>query len=329
MGQFPEELAHLKIPYQDIKLATNNFAQVIGSGGFGTVYKGQLPHSNTTVAVKRLDKKYGQGQVEFLKELITLANICKRSNHLVSLVGFCAEGDERILVYKYECNGSLDKHMASTDLTWEQRLRICLGAARGLKYLHYDLGESHRVVHNDVKSGNILLDENWEAKISDFGLSKICLMSPEMISLLATWAAGTPGYTDPQQVQNSTLSKESDVYSFGVVMFEVLCGKPAVINDNNEREFLSKFAKRHYEGGKIDEIIMPHLREQTTPISLQAFSRIAYRCLNESRNQRPSMIRIVEELESIKNQTVSYTLLGYSVCLRVTQVAGMVCLRVN
>lgn len=182
-----QELDRLKIPLQDIIQATNNFAEenLIGMGGFGRVYKGQLRHStnfdepSTPVAVKRLVAIYGQGRHEFIMEIIMLASY-KHSN-LVSVVGFSEDGDEKILVYKYETNGSLDKHLSSTNLTWVQRLKICLGAARGLEFLHCGVAPSHRVIHRDIKSANILLDENWEAKISDFGLSKIGPMNQESL----------------------------------------------------------------------------------------------------------------------------------------------------
>ncbi|KAJ0705080.1 putative protein kinase RLK-Pelle-CrRLK1L-1 family [Helianthus annuus] len=305
-----QDLDHLKIPFEVIRLATNNFAEDIGMGGYGKVYKGQLPHPNssgepsTTVAVKRLDMRSGQGQREFSTEINMLASY-KHSN-LVSLVGFSEDGKEKVLVYKYEVNGSLDKHLASTDLTWEQRLRICIGAARGLEYLHAGVGMGHRVLHRDIKSGNILLDENWEAKISDFGLSKIGPMN-QPITFLLTMPCGTLGYLDPQYHKTGILTKESDVYSFGVVLFEVLCGKPASAIYKYDGELLNNFVKHRYEEGKIDEIIMPSLREEKNMYSLQKFSDIAYQCLNKSRNQRPSMNHIVKELQSIECQVGSPT----------------------
>ncbi|KAJ0661456.1 putative protein kinase RLK-Pelle-LRR-I-1 family [Helianthus annuus] len=311
MAKF-QDLDHLKIPFEVIRLATNNFAEDIGNGGYGKAYKGQLPHPNssgepsTTIAVKRLDKTHGQGQPEFSTEINMLARY-KHSN-LVSLVGFSEDGDEKILVYRYEINGSLDKHLASTDLTWEQRLRICIGAACGLEYLHAGVGPGHRVLHRDIKSANILLDENWKAKISDFGFSKIGLTN-QPITFLFTRPCGTLGYVDPQYHKTGILTKESDVYSFGVVLFEVLCGKPAyeIYKYDGEECLLNNLVKRRYEEGKIDEIIMPSIREQKNMYSLQKFSDIAYQCLNESRNQRPSMNHIVKELQSIECQVGSPT----------------------
>ncbi|KAJ0906005.1 putative protein kinase RLK-Pelle-CrRLK1L-1 family [Helianthus annuus] len=314
------ELDHLKIPLEDIKLATNNFSDsnFIGQGGFGRVYKGQFPLSASTttsrstnstgrpatIAVKRLDVKGGQGQHEFLMEIAMLSSY--KHDNLVSLVGFSEEGDEKIIVYEHEVRGSLDKYLP-TDLTWVQRLQICLGAARGLNYLHDGVGEGHRVLHRDIKSSNILLDENWEAKVSDFGLSKIGPTNQEF-TFLVTTAAGTFGYVDPIYISTGVLTKESDVYSFGVVLFEVLCGRLAMIGKyEDERRFLAHLARLRYEEGKLDEIIIPSIRKQIKPNSLQTFSRIAYQCLKLERKQRPTMATIMEQLQiSLEFQIVSY-----------------------
>ncbi|KAK9062966.1 hypothetical protein SSX86_016836 [Deinandra increscens subsp. villosa] len=303
-----QQLDHLKIPLEHIKLATNNFSDSnsIGQGGFGRVYKGQLPLSitrstnpaarPTTVAIKRLDVKGGQGQHEFLMEIAMLSSY--KHGNLVSLIGFSEEGDEKIIVYEHEVRGSLDKYLAS-DLTWVQRLQICLGAARGLNYLHHGVGLGHRVLHRDIKSSNILLDENWEAKVSDFGLAKIGPTNQEF-TFLATTPAGTFGYVDPVYISTGILTKESDVYSFGVVLFEVLCGRPAMIvkyEEGDERRFLVHLARLRYEQGKLDEIIIPNIRKQIKQNSLQTFSRIAFECLKLERKQRPSMAIVLEQLQ--------------------------------
>ncbi|KAI3799830.1 hypothetical protein L1987_35134 [Smallanthus sonchifolius] len=299
-----QELDHLRIPFDDIKSATSNFANqnFLSQGGFGPVYKGQLPSStcssetDTTVAVKRLDVKGGQGENEFLMEIVMLASY--KHINLVSLLGFCDEGNEKVLVYKYEVNGSLDNHLSSTNLTWEKRVRICLGAARGLEYLHGGVGEGHRVLHRDVKSSNILLDANWEAKISDFGLSTIGPTN-QQFTFLVTNACGTFGYLDPLYVSTGVLTKESDVYSFGVVLFEVLCGRLAMIAKyDDKRRFLTGLVKFHRENGTLHNIIMPNLLEEMKPFSLQVFSNIAFQCLNEDRKQRPTMDIVAEILET-------------------------------
>ncbi|PWA54821.1 jacalin-like lectin domain-containing protein [Artemisia annua] len=299
MSTIPE-LNKLKLPLDDIISATTNFSRenYIGQGGFGAVYKGQLPPSGTVVAVKRLDSnnKSGQGQNEFLKEIVMLAR-CKHDN-LVSLVGFSDERGEKVLVYKHEVNGSLDNHLASRNLTWEQRLRICLGAARGLDYLHSGVGEGHRVIHRDIKSSNILLDANWEAKISDFGLSKVGLKNGQF-TFVVTNACGTFSYLDPLYLETGVLTKESDVYSFGVVLFEVLCGRLAMIMEyEDERRFLSGLVERRDRDNNLMQIILPDLQKQMNQKSYEIFTKIALRCLKKDRKQRPTMGLIVRELET-------------------------------
>nr|XP_043634328.1 probable serine/threonine-protein kinase PBL28 [Erigeron canadensis] len=300
-----QELDHLKIPLKDIKLATKDFSDdnFIGQGGYGRVYRGQLSLSatnsnrpTTTVAIKRLDVKGGQGQQEFLTELTMLSSY--KHDNLVSLVGFCDEDDEKIIVYEHEVRGSLDKYLATTDITWVQRILICLGAARGLNYLHSGVGEGHRVLHRDIKSSNILLDVNWEAKISDFGLSKIGPAN-QQFTFLVTNACGTLGYIDPLYATTDILTKESDVYSFGVVLFEVLCGRLAIDTKyHDERRYLSKLVKLHYKEGRLEEIIMTNLLTQMKLNSLRTFYRIAYQCLKKDRKQRPTMGILIEELQN-------------------------------
>ncbi|XP_076903587.1 receptor-like protein kinase ANXUR2 [Bidens hawaiensis] len=313
MMSLPQELDHLRIPFDDIKSATSNFdyQNFLGQGGFGPVYKGRLPSSTrscepgTDVAVKRLDVKGGCREHEFLMEIVMLASY--KHHNLVSLVGFSDEGNEKVLVYKHEVNGSLDNHLSSTNLSWEQRLRIFLGAARGLEYLHGGVGVGYRVLHRDVKSSNILLDANWEAKISDFGLSKIGPTN-QQFTFLVTMACGTFGYVDPQYVNIGILTKESDVYSFGVVLFEVLCGRFAMLGEyEDERRFLSRLVKFHQEKGALQEIMMPNLLDQMDPYSLEVFSDTAFQCLNEDRKQRPTMDLVVKGLDTaLRHQLVSY-----------------------
>ncbi|XP_071704126.1 receptor-like protein kinase HERK 1 [Rutidosis leptorrhynchoides] len=177
-----KDLEHLSIPFEHIIEATKNFITIIGKGGYGPDYKGQLSLSGetklTTIAVKRLDTKIsGQGLKEFLTE-IQLPSRYKHPN-LISLLGFCNQGPEKVLIYEYAHRGSLDKylHNASQNptftLTWKQRLNICIDAARGLDHLHNHVAQHERVIHRDIKSANVLLDSNWRAMIADFGLSKL------------------------------------------------------------------------------------------------------------------------------------------------------------
>ncbi|CAH1435446.1 unnamed protein product [Lactuca virosa] len=286
---------HLKIPLEEIILATKNFDKqnFIAKGGFGSVYKGELSLFGRLieVAVKRLEPQSDQGKHEFMMEISILSSYSHEN--LVSLLGFCEEGNEKLLVYKHESRGSLDNYIQNPDLTWMQRLKISIGAARGINYLHDEVGQQHRVLHRDIKSGNILLNNEWEAKVSDFGLSKI---GPAHIqhTFVVTRVAGTLGYVDPSYYNTEVLTKEADVYSFGVVLFEILCGRLAYVKGS---ESLDVLAKSKYIDNKLDEIIIPELRKQMKLSSLNTFSAIAYQCLKPDRSERPTMAHIVEELE--------------------------------
>ncbi|XP_076909277.1 putative serine/threonine-protein kinase PBL28 [Bidens hawaiensis] len=293
-----KEFKHLKIGLRAIKSATNNFddRNYIGKGGFGKVYKGELVHSEvqTMVAVKRLDRVYGQGDLEFWKEIMMLS-LYKHEN-IIALLGFCDENGEKIIVYKYASNRSLDLYLSSADLTWIQRLKLCVGAARGLEYLHNPKETHHRILHRDIKSSNILLDENWKAKISDFGLSKLGPANQQH-TFLVSQAVGTVGYCDPLYAEMGFLTKESDVYSFGVVLHEVLCGRLCISNCKDECQPLVGLARQSFEQNKLNEIIFDQIKEQINPDSLKVFASIAYRCLKRDREERPTMTHIVKELE--------------------------------
>ncbi|PWA43948.1 serine/threonine/dual specificity protein kinase, catalytic domain-containing protein [Artemisia annua] len=273
MASFMTELKHLEIQLEDIISATNNFdeSKVIGRGGFGKVYARELSQSQSgeksLVAIKRLDRRYGQGDPEFFKEIRMLLS-CYRHENLISLLGFCKQG----------------------------RLRICIDAAKGLCFLHDPNGTQQRVLHCDVKSANILLDKNMTAKVSDFGLSK---MGPanQQYSLLITNAVGTPGYCDPLYMQTYTLTKESDVYSFGVVLFEVLCGRLCAEINNGKLVVYVPFWKKIFKEKRLDEIIFPELIPQMGPDSLKTYADIAFQCLKKSRKERPTMSLVVEKLE--------------------------------
>ncbi|KAK1440327.1 hypothetical protein QVD17_06152 [Tagetes erecta] len=291
-----EEVNHLHIPLSALSEATNGFSDLnlLGTGGFGNVYKGEsATHGN--IAIKMLDTRHGQGDHEFKTE-IALLSVYKHEN-IVSLLGFCDEDGKKILVYKYESNGSLEKHLSSTYLTWIQRLEICIDAALGLQYLHDDVGLQHRILHRDVKSSNVLLDENWKAKVSDFGLSRLGPANMEFTFLISN-VCGTLGYIDPDYLNTGYLTQKSDVYSFGVVLFEVLCGRVARDSKFKEKdhEFLVNLVKIHGGRNSLYEIIHPKLVKQMKKASLLTFSSIAYRCL-KSGNDRPTMKEVVGQLQ--------------------------------
>ncbi|KAM7461369.1 hypothetical protein LguiA_029490 [Lonicera macranthoides] len=210
--------------------ATNNFddSKVIGRGGFGLVYKGVLDNGALTVAIKRLNLVSSkQGALEFLIEIEMLPKF--RHYNLISLIGYCDDCDEMIIVYEYMTCGALAGYLYNIDrsannfvLSWVQRLKICIDATRGLEYLH----TGTNAIHRDMKSSNILLDENLTAKVSDFGMSKVGPTN-HLYSHVTTQVKGTSGYLDPEYWLTHRLTKKSDVYSFGVVMLEVLSGKAA------------------------------------------------------------------------------------------------------
>ncbi|KAM7461365.1 hypothetical protein LguiA_029486 [Lonicera macranthoides] len=285
----------------EILYATNNFddSKVIGRGGFGNVYKGVLDSGAITVAIKRLNLASSkQGAKEFLTEIEMLSKF--RHRNLISLIGYCKDRDEMILVYEYMNGGTLAGYIYKIDrgannyvLSWVQRLKICLDAARGLEYLH----TCTNVIHRDMKSSNILLDENLTAKISDFGLSK---PSPknDSCSHVSTQVKGTNGYLDPEYKKARKLTKKSDVYSFGVVLFEVLSGEAAFDFARTEQHSLAIWARHCIKEHTINEIIDPSLTSEIArPNSLDSFVKIANQSVHPISKKRPTMAKVVSSLE--------------------------------
>ncbi|RHN44453.1 putative protein kinase RLK-Pelle-CrRLK1L-1 family [Medicago truncatula] len=297
----------------EIKAATNNFddAFIIGVGGFGNVYKGCVDGS-TLVAVKRLKSGSQQGANEFMNEIELLSQL--RHIHLVSLVGYCNDDTEMILVYEFMQHGTLCEYLYGSNnepLPWRQRLEILLGAARGLNYLHAEV--KHKIIHRDVKSTNILLDEKWIAKVSDFGLSKV---GPTGISTthISTMVKGSLGYLDPEYYMFQRLTLKSDVYSFGVVLLEVLCARPPLVRnlDKNTASLVCWFKRCYEEGVAIEQIVDPFLRDSITGECLEYYCKLALSCLHDDGIQRPSMSQVVGGLEFALQLVVSEE--DYDVC---------------
>ncbi|XP_050250604.1 probable receptor-like protein kinase At5g24010 isoform X2 [Quercus robur] len=295
----------LKMPLLEVQGATHNFdsKRLVGEGGFGKVYEGSL-QNGMKVAVKRSDSKHGQGLPEFKTEILVLSRI--RHRHLVSLIGYCDEGSEMILVYEFMEKGSLREHLYDSNenssqrsakrptLTWKQRLEICIGAAKGLHYLHTCLHGG--IIHRDVKSTNILLNEHYVAKVADFGLSRSGPDDPEHFSV---GIKGSFGYVDPEYFRSFQFTDKSDVYSFGVVLLEVLCARPAILDSPKREEVnLAEWGMLwQKKGGQLEKIMDPLLVGDINPDSLRKFGETAVGCLKENGAERPTMLDVLWDLE--------------------------------
>uniref|UniRef100_A0A5B6YWU0 Protein kinase domain-containing protein n=1 Tax=Davidia involucrata TaxID=16924 RepID=A0A5B6YWU0_DAVIN len=279
----------LEYSYKDLQKATYNFTTLIGQGAFGPVYKAQMS-TGETVAVKMLATDSKQGEKEFQTEVLLLGRLHHRN--LVNLVGYCAEKGQHMLIYVYMSKGSLASHLYSEKnepLSWDLRVQIALDVARGLEYLHD--GAVPPVIHRDIKSSNILLDQSMRARVSDFGLSR-----EEMVNRHASNVRGTFGYLDPEYISTRAFTKKSDVYSFGVLLFELIAGR-------NPQQGLMEYvelAALNTEG-KVgwEEIVDSHLDGNFDQQELNDVAALAYKCVDRVPRKRPSMRDIVQVLSRI------------------------------
>ncbi|XP_019193335.1 PREDICTED: putative leucine-rich repeat receptor-like protein kinase At2g19210 isoform X2 [Ipomoea nil] len=279
------ELRNRQFTYSEILRMTNNFETVIGKGGFGTVYLGFT--EDRRVAVKMLSPSSVQGYKEFQAEASLLMNV--HHKNLTSLVGYCIEGTNLGIVYEYMANGSLDKHLSGKTphvLTWEDRIRIASDAAEGLEYLHH--GCKPPIVHRDIKTTNILLDDTLQAKLSDLGLSRV--FPAEGGTHVTTIVAGTPGYLDPE------LTEKSDVYSFGVVLLEIITGRNPLGESDNI--YVVKWVTTMLEdNGDIASIVDPRLVENFDINSAWKVVELGMACVEHDSANRPTMASVASELK--------------------------------
>ncbi|XP_062186344.1 nodulation receptor kinase-like [Phragmites australis] len=297
-----------QLPLKSIQNATGNFKTLIGEGGFGAVYRGTLAHGQE-VAVKVRSTSSTQGAREFNNELRLLSTAWHEN--LVPLIGYCCEKDQQILVYPFMSNGSLQDRLYGEAskrkvLDWPTRLSVCIGAARGLVYLHNFAGRC--IIHRDVKSSNILLDHSMCGKVADFGFSKYAPQEDD--SNASMEVRGTAGYLDPEYYSTQVLSTRSDVFSFGVVQLEIVTGRePLDVQRPRDGWSLVEWAKPYIREYKIEEIVDPGIKGQYCSEAMWRVLEVASVCTEPFSTFRPSMEDVLRELEDaliIENNASEY-----------------------
>lgn len=289
---------------KEIAKATNNFSKenLLGSGGFGEVFKGNLD-DGTLIAVKRAKLGCTKGIDQILNEVRILCQVNHR--YLVRLLGCCLELEQPLLIYEYISNGNLFDHLHGNTssskwppLTLNRRLYIAHQTAEGLAYLH--TSATGRIYHRDIKTSNILLDEKLNAKVADFGLSRLAMTESSHIT---TGAQGTLGYLDPEYYLNFQLTDKSDVYSFGVVLLELLTSEKAIdFNREEEDVNLVVYFKKIIKEDRLMEVVDPVLKEGASRVEMEiikAVGSLAAACLDEKRQNRPAMKEVADELHNI------------------------------
>ncbi|KAK4803855.1 hypothetical protein SAY86_003672 [Trapa natans] len=298
----PPEVSHLGWGHwytlSELEIATNGFGEenAIGEGGYGIVYRGILD-DNTVVAVKNLLNNRGQAEKEFKVEVEAIGRV--RHKNLVRLLGYCVEGAHRMLVYEYVDNGNLEQWLhgdagSCSPMTWDIRMNIITGTAKGLTYLHEGL--EPKVVHRDIKSSNILLDNQWNPKVSDFGLAK--LLGSER-SYVTTRVMGTFGYVAPEYASTGMLNERSDVYSFGILIMEIISGRNPVDYSRPPGEVnLVEWLKTMVTNRNAEGVLDPRLPEKPSSRALKRALLVALRCVDPNAQKRPKMGHVVHMLEA-------------------------------
>ncbi|CAN4116801.1 unnamed protein product [Withania somnifera] len=292
-------LSKIQFTYADLATATGGFSQanLLGQGGFGFVHKGVLT-DGSIVAVKSLKSGSGQGEREFQAEVEIISRVHHR--HLVSLVGYCIADGQRMLVYEFVPNGTLEHHLhckGGPVMDWGLRLKIALGSAKGLAYLHEDCHP--RIIHRDIKGANILLDNNYEAMVADFGLAKL---TEDNNTHVSTRVMGTFGYLAPEYASSGKLTEKSDVFSFGVMLLELITGRRPLDTTNKiVEDSLVDWARplltKALEENNCDELVDPRLEGKYNPDELHRMVACAAASVRHSARRRPKMSQIVHALD--------------------------------
>ncbi|KAK4430860.1 putative serine/threonine-protein kinase PBL7 [Sesamum alatum] len=291
--------------FRELATAAKNFRAdcLLGEGGFGRVYKGQLDSTNQIVAIKQLDRNGLQGNGEFLVEVLMLSLL--HHPNLVNLIGYCADGDQRLLVYEYMPLGSLEDHLHELPpdkkrLDWNTRMKIAAGAAKGLEYLHDKANPP--VIYRDLKCSNILLDEGYHPKLSDFGLAKLGPIGDK--THVSTRVMGTYGYCAPEYAMTGQLTLKSDVYSFGVVLLEIITGRKAIDDSRatGEHNLVAWARPLFKDRRKFLQMADPMLQGQYPARGLYQALAVAAMCVQEQPNMRPLMADVVTALTYLASQ---------------------------
>uniref|UniRef100_A0A0C9SB75 non-specific serine/threonine protein kinase n=1 Tax=Wollemia nobilis TaxID=56998 RepID=A0A0C9SB75_9CONI len=300
-----QHIAAQTFTFRELAAATKNFKTecLLGEGGFGRVYKGRLESTGQVVAVKQLDRNGLQGNREFLVEVLMLSLL--HHENLVNLIGYCADGDQRLLVYEYMPLGSLEGHLHDLPpdkepLDWKIRMKIAAGAAKGLEYLHDKANPP--VIYRDLKCSNILLDEGYHAKLSDFGLAKLGPVGDK--THVSTRVMGTYGYCAPEYAMTGQLTIKSDVYSFGVVLLELITGRKAIDNSRSAGEHnLVAWARPLFKDRrKFSQMADPLLQGHYPMRGLYQALAVAAMCVQEQATMRPLIADVVTALTYLASQ---------------------------
>jgi hypothetical protein len=286
--------------YEELAKATNDFEEEVGRGSFGIVYKGELNMVSTNVvAVKKLDRVVEKREKEFRTEVDVIGQT--HHKNLVQLIGFCDEGQHRLLVYKFMSNGTLASFLfGGSTPSWNIRTQIAVGIARGLLYLHEECGT--QIIHCDIKPENVLLDDYYNARISDFGLAKLLMMDQ---SQTLTTIRGTRGYVAPEWFRSTPITLKVDVYSFGVLLLEIICCRRCVDAEMHMGEIavLTDWACDCYQGGTLNALVEDDMEAMNDIMNLERFVKLAIWCIQEDPSLRPTMRKVTQMLEGVLEVT--------------------------